>query len=390
MGRIANLLASTDAVPTSTDPAWDNYSISEQRLLHKSEGDKDKLLQLYRRVARRKGGSGGRLGALIVLAGSSVVTAIKQATESDLLRSNGSYGQGVSLLGNEMFIGEPGAVGSIFAVGEVHYYTRPDASSDFTRQSGFHSPTQTNGGEFGTSIDYDGSRVIVGEPNVAKRANIFTLAGGVATSEVEIVANTYSDSASRFSRGVALVGDHCLIGAPGQDITQTDQGGVEYWERVAGTWTFRQAFTMNATPVSIALFGSGVTMVDSSTAYIGWTTSGDVTIEKWSRSGTTWTYVSSFTVSGYSITSFVSLDSDGTNLILGAESYDDGGDADVGLAVVLSQAGVVLEEIFGDTVGNKLGGGVSIDGSEAVIGEPGDDPSATNNAGTAGVWDVSI
>lgn len=319
-----------------------------------------------------------------------------QTMQSDLLRADGGFGAGVKLLGNELFIGEPGAIGSIFAVGECHYFTRPNAESSFTRQSGFFSPTQTNGGSFGTEIDYDGTRVVVSEPNVAQRANVFTFSEGTATIEQEITANTYTGGSSRFSAGLAINGSHLLIGAPNESLTVTSQGGVEYWTESGGTWTFQQAFTMNASKASGKVyFGGGVAMTDDATAFIGFMDGSNYTVEKWTRSGTTWTFDSTaFTLTGYAVatTPIITMDTDGTNLIVGFPSHDDGGSTsnNYGACVVVSQTGTVLSEIIGTTLGNNLGEGCSLDGSEAVIGEPDADPSGTSNAGTASLWSVCV
>lgn len=319
---------------------------------------------------------------------------VSEGTEytSDLLRANSNYGQGVKQLGNELFVGEPGAVGSIFSVGEVHYYTRASVGADWVRQSGFFSPTQSNGSAFGSDISYDGTRVIVAEPNVSKAANVFTFSGGVATIEQEITANTYTDAASRFSRGVAINGSHALIGAPGQDLTFADQGGVEYWTESGGTWTFQQAFTAGADLAAQINFGAGICMLDDSTAYISRNNGSAIQVERWTRSGSTWSYdaLGTFSLVGYGSGGFTSMDSDGVNLILGFPAWDDGGSStnNYGIAIVLSPTGNILSVVEGTTLGNQLGGGVSIDGSQAMIGEPFADPSSVSAAGIATTYGI--
>jgi len=319
-----------------------------------------------------------------------------QTVQSDTLRADGGFGAGVKLRGNELFIGEPGAVGSIFAVGECHYFSRADSSSSFTRQSGFFSPTQTNGGSFGTEIDYDGTRVVVSEPNVAQRANVFTFSEGTATSEQEITANTYTGGSARFSAGLAINGSHLLIGAPNESLTVTSQGGVEYWTESGGTWTFQQAFTMNASKAAGKIyFGGGIAMTDDATAFIGFINGSNYTVEKWTRSGTTWTFDSTaFSLTEYDVAStpIITMDTDGTNLVIGFPSHDSGGSTsnNYGACVVVSQNGTVLTEIIGTVIGNNVGEGCSIDGSEAAVGEPDDDPSSTSNAGTTSIWDICV
>lgn len=392
MSRIIDLLASTDAVPTQSDPEFANYNKLEQRLFVKSGGSKEKLLYLFRRVKGRTGAfSVAGIGSQVVpvVSGPCVAAATGEVLQSDLLRTSGNYGTSCKQKDNELFVGEPGAVGSIFAVGEMHYYTRATVDDTWVRQSGFFSPTQSNGGSFGASVDYDGSRVIVGENNVVNRANVFTFAGGVATAEQEIQANTYTDASSRFSNGVAVRGSHALIGAPGQDLTVTDQGGVEYWTESGGVWTFQQAFTVNGAPVTSMGFGQSIAMVDNATAYITFVAATGIGVQKWTRAGTTWSYDSQFILTDYDNqgTNYATISTDGTNLIIGQDGFDVGTGTNEGVVVVVSQSGTVLTEIIG-SLNEQIGAGVTLDGTEAVIGNQLADPSGTSNAGTAEVWDV--
>lgn len=390
MNRIANLLASATSIPTSADSEWANYNISEQRLLYKSGGDKEKLLRLYRRVTKRSGAAAGRLGALEVNLVTGYNPVLSQTLNSDLLRANGQYGLGLALLGNEMFVGEPGAIGSIFVVGEVHYYTRADGNSDWERQSGFFANTQSSGQLFGSAVAYDGTNVAVGSPNPGA-GDVWVYQNKGASFDQQILPSA-AGSGDKFGQALDIVGDHLLIGAPEAESSGVSRGLVEYWENVAGTWTFRSSFISNQTPTNAQRFGQGVAMVDDSTAYVAVHKVGDLTgtttIEKWTRSGTTWSYDSGWDVDyGSDSAQYMQLGTDGTNLIVGVYQNHTV-TSDEGKVLVMSQAGEILTEIDGTELDSQLGRGVAIDGNDVVLGLAFADPSATSAAGRIEHWSL--
>lgn len=391
MSRILDLLASEDPVPTQSDPEFDNYNTVEQRLIVKCEGDKEKLLYLYRRVKGR--GivfSGARHGITVVPGVTCVANVEGQTIEGQT--AGDFFGSGAKLLGNELFIGErltPNPDLFNFPTGSVHYYSRPNADSDFVFQEEFFADDGgTSNGMFGTGIAYDGDRLAVGTPNVSRTVDIFTVSGGTITFEQEITQNTAS-GASNFGQSLDIDGDHMLVGAP---LDASGVGRVEYWERVATVWTFRSSFvTAEAGSLS---FGIGVAMTNNTTAYILREDEADsISIEKWTRSGTTWTLdstpVNDYSTHGTAV-SVAPLDTDGTNLIVGFPQFDNGGAVgdDYGAITVFDQDGNVLAEEVGDTLDYEFGYSATIDGTESVIGDHRADPAAGADAGSASVWEL--
>ncbi len=92
MSRINDLLASADAVPTQTDPEFNNYNIVERRLIVKSGGSKQKLQQLYRRVKNRgRFFSGARHAILVDLVGAAFPTTLSQTVQFALDGSSSPY-----------------------------------------------------------------------------------------------------------------------------------------------------------------------------------------------------------------------------------------------------------------------------------------------------------
>lgn len=400
MSRIGNLLGSNDPVPTQGDEDFQLYNTVEQRLIVKCGGSKEKLMKLYRRVKGRGNFFAAAKHAWTVLevSGSSSTCPPEEtgaSYQSDLPRLSGYFGTAIKILENEMFVGEMGAVHSTFQEGEVHLYTRPDDQSPWVYDSSEGPSTPSNGGQFGVSVDYDGTRMVAGESNngASSACDVFTVTSGVMAFEQSVVPNTYTLSAGRSGRAVAINDTHLLFSVPSENLTESQQGGVEYWTRSGTVWTFQQAFTMGGTPLLGAQFGGGMVMTDSSTAFIAYcdtSNSDTLTIQKFTRSGSTWTYDSEFAITGYpnSGTNYATLGTDGTNIIAGQDGYDLLTNTNEGYVVIFDLEGNVTSEIIGDA-GDAIGAGVSIAGATAMMGYAFDDTGATD-AGIIKEWDVCI
>lgn len=400
MSRIGNLLTSSDPVPTEVDAEFQLYNVVEQRLIVKCGGSKEKLMKLYRRVKGRGAFfAAAKHGWTVLEVSGSSSTCPPEETGasyvSDLPRLSGYFGTAIKILGNEMFVGETGAVHQTFQDGEVHLFTRADDQSPWVYDSSEGASTPSNGGEFGASVDYDGTRMVAGETNngASSACDVFTVTSGVMAFEQSVVPNTYTLTAGRSGRAVAINDTHLLFSVPNQNITENQQGGVEYWTRSGTVWTFQQAFTMGGTPLLGAQFGGGMVMTDSSTAFIAYCDTSDsntLTIQKFTRSGSTWTYDSEFAIAGYpnASTNYAVLGTDGTNIIAGQDGYDIGTNTNEGYVVVFDLTGNVTSEIIGDA-DDAIGSGVSIDGATAMVGYAFDD-TETTNSGIIREWDVCI
>lgn len=324
-----------------------------------------------------------------------------QTLTSDVLKVTGLYGSAAALEGDELFIGEYLADSGGNAVGEVHYYTRPDANSDFVRQSGFHAPSPTSGMQFGFGLAYDGTTLVVGAPNSGAGGEVFvyTWNGSAWTHDQTITSGHYTTAPGnqdmRFGLDVAVSGNHMLIGAPDAFDGVTENGFVEYWELSGGSWSFVQKVDITSgvggyNPNA----GQGVCMVDDSTAFVTYNDSSDrKMVRKITRSGSSWSQDGSFNTGKLAgDASFAKMDSDGTNLVVGFEVFDNGpgGSLNGGAAFVYNQDGKQLGGVVGKTDGVRSGFGVAISGTELVVGSPFDDPSSTSNAGSATLWTICI
>lgn len=316
----------------------------------------------------------------------------KQAIEQPSVDVDSRFGQSIIMRGNELFIGQSRGVFSFFEAGLVHYYTRVDEDSAFTYDQEITAASPGIGHAFGTGIGFDGTTLVSGSDNpVAGQVEFFTLQTGVWTSDQLVLPNTFTVGGSRFGQECALDGVHALIAAPEAPNGGSIRGGVEYWENVAGTWTFRQAISSN-TPTDGNHFGQGVAMASDSVAYIASVNSASNTlVERFTRSGTTWTYDSEFNIafgSGSVSIDTLSMDSDGVNLSYGYSRHD----ADVnneGMVLVTNQAGATLLQLDGTVLEDEFGTGTSIQGNEMAIGSSlADDSVPTARAGIAAIWDI--
>jgi len=329
------------------------------------------------------------------------VNVLEQTLQSDTLKTTGLFGSAAALVGNELFIGEYLANSGATAAGEVHYYTRPDADSDFTRQSGFHAPSVSGGMQFGFGLAYDGTTLAVGAPNdgAGGKVYIYTWDGSAWSHDQTITSGHYTSPPSnvdiRFGVDISISGDHMLIGVPDAFDGVTENGFVEYWELSGGTWSFTEKVDITSgvggyNPNA----GQGVCFLDDSTAFVTYNdSSSKKQVRKITRSGSSWSQDGGFD-SGYlaADASFATLDSDGTNIVLGLEVFDNGpgGSLNGGAAFVFDDTGKQIGGVVGKVNGVRSGFGVAIDGKEIVVGSPFDDPSSTSNAGTAALWTVCI
>ena len=396
MSRLNDLLASEDAVPTESDPEFANYNILEQRLLVKSGGDKSKLQRLYRRVKGKMAYfSSAGIGDTAASGGggsppvSCTVEIIDTLTAASPV-ANDHFGGGVGIKGNELFVGEIDS-----GNGVVRYFTRASSTDPFTLDQTISPGFSAADAEFGRGIDYDGQTLAIGQHNndLNNVVETFTNVGGTWTQEQVLTPNDLTFN-NKSGISVAVYGNWLAMGVPGTPAFNVD-GAVDFWQRIAGVWTYSS--TITSTTVNDSAFGGGVTLMGDATCFI--TRFGDAahanletvsTIEKWTRSGTTWSFDSEFTIPygradinvDYNRTSKfgIELDDDGTNLVVGLSLHDTNG-----AFAIYDQSGTELMLQKNDAV-EYFGYGIAMSDGQVAVGKPSADPSATTDAGEVEVW----
>jgi hypothetical protein len=210
---------------------------------------------------------------------------------------------------------------------------------------------------------------------------------------------TAADGAAQDFLGysVALSGNTALVGAPYDDVTQSDQGSAYVFVRNGATWTQQARLTAND-GASLDLFGWAVAL-DGDTAIVGaYNGPGAASPDQGAvyvfvRSGTTWTQQarlnSSDGVAAGLFGTAVALDGD--TALVGAFDYRVSPTLAPGAAYVFVRNGATWTQQARLTAsdgadGDRFGEAVALDGDTALIGAPADDVGANANQGSAYVF----
>ena len=263
---------------------------------------------------------------------------------------------------------------------------------------------------FSVSISSDGSYAIVGANREdtggtdAGAAYIFTRSGSTWTQQQKITASDIEASDS-FGNSVSISSDgsYAIVGAPQEDTGASSAGAAYIFSRSGSTWTQQQKIQASD-PEATDYFGVSVSISsDGSYAIIGAQyedTGGSNTGSAYifSRSGSTWTQQQKIQTSdiqagdlfGYS----VSINSDGTYAIVGA-AYEDTGGSSAGAAYVFSRSGSTWtqqQKIQASDIQASDNFGISVsissDGSYAIVSTPYEDTGG-GDAGAAYIFSRS-
>ena len=331
--------------------------------------------------------------------GECTGTFKKQTLNSQVIDQNDYFGHGVVLSGNKLFIGAsryPGTSLTFFDMGAVERYTRPTADDAFVFDALLYNNTENHASAYSRGLAYDPTTgtLMGGSPDLSPgKVSVFTDDGDTFDEDITPGGLIVTPGA-RFGEEIDVIGVHALIGA-----TQADGGlgVVEYWENVAGTWTFRQEF-QSAQTGGVQAFGGGIAMTDNATAYIsrigdavGANTTSNFSVEKWTRTGAVWSLDSQWVYSETSIGggsgALVKISVSGSKIACGRYINDDGAN-NAGKVVILAlSTGAFIEEIVHAGEDDNFGWGVSLDGDEFVAGLHFFDHGAETNAGQAQLWD---
>jgi len=126
--------------------------------------------------------------------------------------SDPAFGSSVTLHGDLAFVGAPGEQGGI---GAVYVYRQSNAST-WIREAHLANPDTARGNRFGSAVDTDGTRLLVGAPRQqGGAAYIFkSTNSGEWNLESTLISNQVGER-SGFGSSLALHSNRILIGAPG-------------------------------------------------------------------------------------------------------------------------------------------------------------------------------
>ena len=299
------------------------------------------------------------------------------------------FGQSLSIDGDRLAVGatrypEPGGVqaGAVFVM-------EKDAAGNWSQtallRSADPAPAVT---DWGYSVALDGDRLLVGEPFDQTgvfpegRATLFERqADGTWLQTAELV-DPQPGPTARLGQATDLRRDLAAVGYRANEGSGVfDLGRVLLFERQGdGSWS--NVFTVGPSPfaeadrefgASVAL-GEGFLFVGAPRAFVVGTTPGRV--EVWERLGNVWTTRPPLTTPGAVPDDRfgASLACDGTRLVVGSPSDDDG-QIDVGAAYVFELSGGTWSEVAklvpaGAPTGAHSGTSVSLSGDRVLVGAP--------------------
>lgn len=265
-------------------------------------------------------------------------------------------------------------------VSKVDVYVYNNGTWDFEQT--ITGSDSVSGDQFGSSgIDVDGDTIVVGAyyhdsngQDEAGAAYVFTRSGGTWTEEQKLTADVPTTYCA-FGWTCKLEGDTLVIGAPRDDGPGSNVGTVHVFTRAATVWTHQQKLVPSLTS-SGGNFGQAIAFEGNTIIASGPFTSRAFVFK---LSGT-WT--EDHTITG--ITRATEMDMDGTNLIIGDDSFN----VNTGKAYLCTESGgtwSIAQEILPSTPasGDKFGHAVSISGKSFLVGAPEKD---TNGSGSGGVY----
>ncbi|MGD1915727.1 MAG: GC-type dockerin domain-anchored protein [Phycisphaerales bacterium] len=151
----------------------------------------------------------------------------------DGVEADARYGATVAMDGEWMAVAAPeGRGGAAEASGFVEIYRR--VGSDWTLQRRLDGGDALAGrAEIGAALSLEGDRLLIGAPGAAMETGAVLALEAPFTGAPQVIEADLAMPGERFGHAVAFDGDHALVGAPG---TGADQGTI-YTAEFSGAWS---------------------------------------------------------------------------------------------------------------------------------------------------------
>ncbi len=270
-----------------------------------------------------------------------------------------------------------------------------------------NNPGPASDDRFGWSVAVSGTRLVAGAvfddtgADNAGSAYVYDLAGATPVVPVATLNHPSPAIGDEFGTSVAISGIWMVVGAYQDDTGATNAGSAYVYDLLSGTPTVPVVTLNNPGPASNDIFGSKVA-ISGTRVVVGASQDDTGTINAGSAyvydlgSGTPTVPVAVLNNPGPAINdSFgISVAISGTRVVVGAY-WDDTGASDAGSAYVYDLAGatptvpVATLNNPGPAAFDYFGISVAISGTRVVVGAYGDDPGASDAAGSAYVYDLA-
>ncbi len=295
------------------------------------------------------------------------------------------FGNSVSLSGTSALIGAPYDNTGATSAGSAYLF---DTTTGNLLQT-FNNPTPEDGDSFGSSVSLSGTSALIGaifDNTGATDAGSAYLFDTTTGNLLQTFNNPTPEDLDNFGISVSLSGTSALIGAAFDNTGATDAGSAYLFDTTTGN--LLQTFN-NPTPEDLDLFGLSVSLSGTSaligaifdntgapfysrryvgSAYLFDTTTGNLLQ----------TFNKPTPEDGDNFGNSVSLS--GTSALIGAPG-DDTGATGAGSAYLFdTTTGNLLQTFNNPTpqINDQFGASVSLSGTSALIGAIGDDTGAAN------------
>jgi hypothetical protein len=352
-------------------------------------------------------GASGAKGAAYVFVSSGSgwanMTQTAKLTASDGAADD-SFGSSVSVSGNTVVVGAPGA-----SNGQGAAYVFSGSGATWT-QAKLTASDGLTGFAFGNSVSVDGATVVVGSPHFSRgftyyagAAYVFTQpstgwANMTQTAELTVSSGAIGDS---LGQSVAVSGSTVVVGAPNANL---GLGAAYVYAKPGSAWTdMASPLTLTASDGAAGnLFGNSIS-IDGATVVVGAsgaTVSGHTNqgaAYVFTKSGAAWasmTQTAKLTASdGAANDAFgSSVAISGSTILVGSPNAAVGSNGGQGVAYYFAQPGSAWTNMTqtskftssDGTPGNAFGSSVSISGNTPVVGAN----AVNTDQGTAYVFAV--
>jgi len=340
-------------------------------------------------------------GSAYVFVRSGTVWTAQQRLRAPDAAAGDRFGYSVSVSSNTIVVGADAGTYEQGGPGGAYAFIR--TGSNWSLQQKLLAADPLAGAWLGNSVSLVGDTVVVGAPRALNPASVasgaayvFARSGTVWSQQQKLYAAD-GKVADFFGASTSLSGTTTLIGAPYHGLNLGGGGAAYMFVRLGLTWSQEQQLL--PPPGSVTLdFGRGVAIVGDLAVVgapqddsVAGTDTGSAYV--FNRFGSTWTQSARLLDSGGATRDQLgyAVAASGGVVMVGAPAVDEGGAVDSGAVFVFASSGGVWQQqqklAPGDEVaGDQLGFSVSLSGDTLVVGAPKDDTPLGTDTGSAYVY----
>ena len=306
------------------------------------------------------------------------------------------FGSSVAIFDTYLLVGARSDNNGLGANQGSVYVFRRQVNGSWTQETKLTQPDATGSDNFGVSLAISagasGVTALIGADrhdvagnNESGAAYVFFRGGSGWTQQAKLLPNIPA-AGDRFGTAVDVQGDRAVVGAPLKDSNGTDNGNVYIFSRSGSTWSpsgnLPGAGTGHRFGQAVAVFGTRVLGGSPGAAVAG--NPGRGNVRSYTLSGSDWVLQSTLTGSDpqfeSSFGSTVALN--GSTSMVGAPLFDRYGNSDIGQVTVFDGAASVQTLDRGDGIADDLGGySVSVSGDTVLYGVPGENLADIGSVG---------